>query len=193
MPEQEINLTNIMTLILHEAIQKTDCFNKFDINRILVAGSKNKKESKRGTYSKVVPLRFKNGKSVIRYEGHNYCIPKIKVSGTEILYIIYFYMPSFFNLNAEEKIKVLFHELYHISPDFNGDIRRIGSVKYAHGHSGKKFEENYLSHAEKFFSYIKKTRYFDFLTMNFADFNRHFSKIKINRVKKPKPIKLVKN
>jgi len=188
----EINLTDILTLIINEAINKSKIFSNFDINNILIAGAKNKTGCKKGTYSKVIPMRFRDGASIIKYNEDKYCIPRLKISGIEILYIIYFFIPSFFELDPRQKIDVIFHELFHISPDFNGDIRRIGEKKYFHGYSSEKYTELFSDESETFYKYIMGTKYSYFLQMKFKDFQEHFKKIKMRKVKKPKAVKFVK-
>jgi hypothetical protein len=66
-------------------------------------------------------------------------MPAIIHRGMDILYVVYFLIPRFLNLSFREKLITLFHELYHISPEFNGDIRRFPGKNYAHGSSTKRY------------------------------------------------------
>jgi len=84
-----------------------------------------------------------------------YVMPTITHQGVEMLYIVYFLVPRFLNLSLREKLITIFHELYHISPEFNGDIRRFSGKNYAHGSSRKrynvlmeKFVDEYLQKLE---------------------------------------------
>lgn len=185
-----INLTDTLSLLLHEMIRRTDEFRNFDVNRILLCCSTNKTANGGGIYGKLVPLRFENGSEVISHRGRYYTIPKLHVNNLEILYLMYFYIPKFFNLPAREKVNVMFHELYHINPDFNGDIRRMGSVKKAHGHSRKSFEEKYIEFAEDFYRYVKETPYYAFLNMSANDHMKYFKKVQYRRMKTIKPVEL---
>jgi len=193
MPGDSINLTDILTLIIHDMIKSTDEFKLFDLNKILICCASNRKDFRGATYGKLLPLRFKDGSEIIRHNGRFYTIPKLKVNNTEILYIIYFYIPKFFNLSVKDKINVMFHELYHINPDFNGDIRRMGEFKSAHGHSRKSFEEKYIEYSNIFFSNIKDTPYYKFLQMNSNNIQDQFKKIKYRRMKSIKPVLLTAN
>lgn len=193
MNEDSINLTDILTLIINDMIISTDEFRSFDLNRMLVCCASNRKDGRGATYGKLLPLRFKDGSEIIRHNGRYYTIPKLRVNDIEILYVIYFYIPKFFNLSAKDKVNVMFHELYHISPEFNGDIRRMGKVKSAHGHSKKSFEEKYIEYSDIFFDKIKDTPYYNFLNMNAGDIRKHFKKIKYRRMKGIKPVPLSSN
>ena len=66
-------------------------------------------------------------------------MPTITHRGLDVLYMVYFLVPRFLNLSLREKLITIFHELYHISPQFDGDIRRFPGKNYAHGSSRKKY------------------------------------------------------
>jgi len=182
-----INLTDVLTLIIHDIIKSTDEFKSFDINKILVCCASNRKDSKGAIYGKLQPLRFKDGSEIIQHNKRYYTIPKIMLNNVEILYILYLYIPKFFDMPIKDKINVMFHELYHISPEFNGDIRRMGNIKSAHGHSKKSFEEKYIKYASKYFNKINETPFYSFLQMNFEDIEKQFRIIKYRRMKIIKP------
>lgn len=193
MTGDSINLTDILTLIIHDMIELTEEFKCFDLNKILICCASNRKDFRGATYGKLLPLRFKDGSEIIKHNGRFYTIPKVKVNNMEILYIIYFYIPKFFNLSAKDKVNVMFHELFHINPEFNGDIRRMGKFKAAHGHSRKSFEEKYIEYADIFFEKIEDTPYYNFLKMNSEDIQKEFKKIKYRRMKSIKPVLLTSN
>ena len=58
-----------------------------------------------------------------------------------MLYVMTFCLPRFLNQDFDEKIVTLFHELYHISPAFDGDLRRHGGRYQVHTHSQKNYDE----------------------------------------------------
>jgi hypothetical protein len=66
-------------------------------------------------------------------------MPAISHRGREMLYLIYFLVPRFVDLPFREKLITVFHELYHISPAFDGDIRRFPGKNYAHGSSTRRY------------------------------------------------------
>jgi len=188
MVHTSINLTDTLSLITHEMIIRTPDFRGYDINRMLICCASNRSDSRGGIYGKLVPLKFEDGSDIINFHGRTYTIPKIIHNNIEIRYLIYYYHPKFFDISARDKVNVMFHELYHINPEFNGDIRRMGKFKKAHGHSKKSFEEKYLDNAEEFYSYVKGTPYHAFLEMNSRDLQNSFKKIKCRRMKTIKPV-----
>lgn len=97
--------------------------------------------SEYGWYAKVVPLRFENGKSEKIVGRYRWVWPTFVVEGMLKLYLVSFYLPRFLSLDFDEKVQTVVHELYHISPLFNGDLRRFRGKNYAHGHSRKAYDE----------------------------------------------------
>ena len=182
-----INLTDVLTLVIYDIIKSTDEFKSFDINRILVCCASNRKDSKGAIYGKLQPLRFRDGSEIIEHNKGYYAIPKVVLNKIEIFYILYLYIPKFFDLTIKDKINVIFHELYHISPEFNGDIRRMSNVKSAHGHSKKSFEERYIKYADRYFSKLNETPFYNFLQMNLEDIKKQFKVIQYRRMKLVKP------
>ena len=57
-----------------------------------------------------------------------------------MLYILTFYLPRFLDHSFREKLITVFHELYHISPAFNGDIRRMDGRYHVHTHSQQEYD-----------------------------------------------------
>ena len=72
-----------------------------------------------------------------------------------MLYIVYFLVPRFFNLPLREKLITIFHELYHVSPGFDGDIRRFPGRNYAHGASRKRYNAEMAGLVD---GYLRKNR-----------------------------------
>ncbi|OHD63757.1 MAG: hypothetical protein A2176_14570 [Spirochaetes bacterium RBG_13_51_14] len=184
----EINLSQILSSIISEIVQRSPALSHVDVSRVLVCIGSNRGGRRGGMYGKLIPLRFENGSSLLRYRGRYYTIPEISHNGASCLYIIYFYMPRFFDLPLEEKLRVMFHELYHISPCFNGDIRRMGAVKTAHGHSKKHFDTLYASELKNFIRYIEATPLKYFLEIDSHALYRQYRRVTAVRMKHPKPV-----
>jgi len=122
-----------------------------------------------GTYASVLPLRFENGARETTHRGIRVTRQPLFDGEHEILYIITFYLPRFCDLSFDQKLKTIFHELYHINPDFNGDVRRLTGGKYAHGSSRKAYDKRIEPSVQ---SYLETRRrdaeLLEFLHFNFA-------------------------
>ncbi len=191
MPEpegDEINLSKKLTAIIELIVRFSPTLNHIDISRVLVCIGSNRHGRAGGIYGKLVPLKFENGSGVLNHRGSLYGIPEISHNNRPLLYIIYFYMPLFFDLPWSEKLRVMFHELYHISPHFNGDIRRMGKFKKAHGHSKKYYDSLYREELKDFLDHIGASADIDFLKMDTKGLYKRFKKVTGIRMKKPRPV-----
>ena len=185
-------LTDVLSAIMREITVFSPQFSHIDMERILVSAAFNRFSSRGHTYGKLVPLRFESGQEGIVHKGRFFRMPGVHYKGIEQLYIIYFYAPQFFNLPPYEKLKVIFHEMYHVSPEFNGDIRRMGNKKIAHGHSRKKFDTFFEKEAKRFNEHIADTDEFKFLSFSMDDFYRKFKKVICFKAQPPRAV-LVKD
>jgi hypothetical protein len=185
---RDINLTDILTTIINDIINRTSLFSHVDINRLLVCIAYNRQRGRGGTFGKLVPLKFKGGLDVVHYRGEYYSMPRIFHRGKRLLYLVYFYIPMFFNLSPQEKLAVIFHELFHINPDFNGDIRRLGNAGSIHGYSRITFNSLFERELVSFCEYVRGAPSIDFLGMNAEYLKKSYSRVYGQRMKLPKPV-----
>jgi predicted metallopeptidase len=138
-----LNLTGELERLIADISSRVDEFRHVDPSRVMVCVATTRGGGVHGTYAKIHPLRFENGsrttlvkrrRSTVRCE-----VTPVSRQGVEMLYVIYVLVPRFLNLPLREKLITLFHELYHVSPAFDGDIRRFPGKNYAHGSSRKKY------------------------------------------------------
>jgi hypothetical protein len=139
---QVLNLTAELERLIADIAAKVEEFCHIDPRRLLVCVNSSR-NSKHGTFAKIHPLRFHGGKvSRVVKKGRSSiaCImPEVSHNGVEMFYVIYFTLPRFMDRPLGEKLVTIFHELYHISPAFDGDIRRFPGRNFAHGSSAKKY------------------------------------------------------
>ena len=93
---------------------------------------------------------------------------RVTHQGREALYILTFFLPRFLNLSFEEKLVTVFHELYHISPQFNGDIRRFGGACYMHTGSQKSYDRQMAVFADQYLKMQVSEDLVRFLRFDFA-------------------------
>lgn len=111
--------------------------------QILFALSRSRSDGTHGTYARIAPLRFAAGEpEYTRRRGRfteTFRMPALVHEGREILYLIYIMVPRFLRLPAEQKLATVIHELYHVSEQCDGDIRRFPGRNFAHGSSRRAF------------------------------------------------------
>ena len=138
-----LNLTAEIEKLVGNIVSRVPALNHIDPSRVLVCVASTRGGGIHGTYAKIHPLRFPGGGSTMeKWRGSKrtvYSMPKVTHRGMDMLYIIYFLVPRFLNLTVREKLITIFHELYHVSPEMDGDIRRFPGKNYAHGSSRKRY------------------------------------------------------
>ena len=143
-----------------------------------------------GMYAKIHPLRFESGSRTAllrRRRGKVLCeITPVNRSGVEMLYVIYFLVPRFFNLPFREKMITIFHELYHISPAFDGDIRRFGGKNYAHGSSRKKYNAAMEALVNAYLEKLDDPAQLDFLEGDLAALRSRYDSLVGRKMAAPK-------
>lgn len=137
-----LNLTGELERLICDVVARTPELQHIAPEKLLVCVSSGR-ASRGGSLAKIHPLRFEGGeRSVKAWRGRRSVLctmPSITHRGEEMLYVIYFLVPRFLELPFREKLITIFHELYHISPACNGDIRRFPGRNYAHGSSTRSY------------------------------------------------------
>lgn len=149
----EFNLTEFVQNVCRDITERLPQFSQIDVRRIAFGFSYARNASRYGVWASVTPLRFANGAIEEVRRGRVVRIsPLFAPDGTAYLYIFRISFPRMWDLSFEEKISTLTHELHHISPEFNGDIRRFHGRCYAHGSNAKAYDAYVQALAERWLS-----------------------------------------
>ena len=124
---------------------RLDEFRHIDMSRVAVSFRQTRKRMPYGLYASLTPLRFAGGETHSLRRGRRFTIQRVEVEGREMLYLLNFYLPRFLDLCFREKVTTIAHELLHVGPKFDGDLRRFAGRCYAH--SGR--QSHFDAHAEK--------------------------------------------
>ncbi len=136
------DFTFAMRLLVNDMVERMPELAHIDMSRVAVALVQARVDSTHGIFASLTPMRFEQGARFTTRRGRKYfCQTLLDENGREMLYILSFYLPRFQNMDFSEKMITIFHELWHISPDFDGDIRRHPGRCYAHSSSQKEYDE----------------------------------------------------
>lgn len=136
------DFTAYMHRVCDAAVRENEELSHIDMQRVAVAFCQARKRVNHGLFASLTPLRFAEGAEFQTRRGRKLRIQRlVDSSGTEMLYILRFYLPRFLDIPFREKLITIFHELWHISPQFNGDLRRHAGRCYAHTHSQAEYDE----------------------------------------------------
>ncbi|GFO54822.1 hypothetical protein GMSM_18290 [Geomonas sp. Red276] len=184
-----LNLTAELEGLIRDIIARTPEFSHIIPERLLVCVSSGR-PSAGGSLAKIHPLRFEGGeKSVCRRRGRRAVtctMPTIIHQGEEILYVVYFLVPRFLELPLKEKLITIFHELYHISPAFDGDIRRFPGRNYAHGSSTKSYNQYMGQLSDLYLAQLPDRSLVSFLEGNMAELRSRHRSIVARRLQAPR-------
>lgn len=160
-----------------------------DMNRVAVSFAQARIRSSWGMYASLTPLRFKGGSVEGKRRGRTYAIQQlVDRQGREILYILTFYLPRFQDQTYREKLITIFHELWHVSPSFDGDLRRHDGRCYAHTHSQAAYDAHMAELAERWLEGKPPEELLDFLQFDFRTLQSLHGRIYGVRVPRPKLI-----
>ncbi len=143
-----------------------------------------------GMQARLTPLRFAGGSSVERRKGRLWTVQRVHHRGQESLYILTFFLPRFLNLSFDEKLITVFHELYHISPRFDGDIRRFDGACYMHTGSQKSYDRQMALFAGQYLEMGRPTELLGFLRYSFTELQANCGDVVGLRITIPRLIPL---
>lgn len=169
-PNQGFNFSVAIEKVCRDMIARLPEFSHIDFDRVAVSIVQARRNTTHGIYASLTPLRFEGGKTETRKRGKRFLVQRLHDrQGIEYLYILSIYLPRFQQTSLEEKVATLLHELWHISPDFNGDIRRFSGRNYAHGNSQREYDAQMERFAQQWLAADPPTALYDFLELDFHE------------------------
>lgn len=157
-----------------------------DVSRILFAVNQARNSRAHGLQARVTPLRFRGGELVRRHRGVAYQVQRFRVDGREILYVMTFCLPRFLNQDFDQKLITLFHELFHIGPKFDGDLRRHHGRYQIHTHSKQRYDERMAHLARQYLDAFPDSDLHEFLRLSFAQLQEKHGQVIGIMVPRPK-------
>jgi len=158
------------------------------MNRVAVGFSQTKNSEPFGIFASATPLRFKNGEPFYESRGRLWTVQRyFRPDGLECLYILYFYVPRFIELPLSQKLDTIIHELYHVNPLFNGDLRRFAGRRFAHG-SKKRYDQIVHRLVQYWLKQDPPSDLWEFLCYNYRDLTAKYGKLSGTRIPAPRII-----
>ena len=115
---------------------------------------------------------FPAGELVGRHRRSTYQVQRFTIDGREMLYLVSFVLPRFLNREFIDKLVTVFHELYHISPAFDGDLRRHEGRYSTHSASQKKYDAHMAELVRDYLSREPDPARYWFLKLSFGQLCR---------------------
>ena len=158
-----------------------------DMSCVAVSFSQARRDVAHGLQAALTPLRFAGGaRSEYRDGTHLECQQVLDEQGRECLYILSFYLPRFLNHSLEEKLSTVIHELWHISPRCDGDLRRHEGRCYVHGTSQRAYDAQMDYLARKWLSLDPPHAVYAFLELTHAELVAEYGPVYGHRIPTPR-------
>ncbi len=184
-----LDFTACMHVLCADVVERTAVLSHIDMARVVVRTCRVRTDGPYGIRASLTPLRFPGGSRTAVRRGVRVLIePLIDEQGVEMLYLLSFYLPRFLDLPFMEKLATVFHELWHISPQFDGDLRRHPGRCYAHGRSERLFHSQMYLLAEQWLSLNPPLELYDFLRHDFITLCQLHGAVYGTRIRTPRVI-----
>ncbi len=172
---------------------RVDELRHIDMSRVAVSFRQTRKPTtaaqrcpSHGLYASLTPLRFAGGQTHSIRRGRKFAIQRVEVDGREMLYVLNFYLPRFLDLGFREKLTTIAHELLHVGPHFDGDLRRFSGRCYAHSHSQGQFDAHAEQLAQRWLAAGPEKSLYAFLHLDFRSLQALHGGIYGRRIAAPK-------
>jgi hypothetical protein len=161
-----------------------------DMCRVAIRFCQARIHSRHGIYASLTPMRFAGGALTSLRRGRTWTVQRLfDDAGREMLYLLSFYLPRFQQRPLEEKLSTVIHELWHISPAFDGDIRRHPGRCYAHTHSQKQYDAQMDALAQKWLSLAPPPECYDFLRYDFRGLEARHGRVYGQKIRTPRLVR----
>lgn len=158
-----------------------------EMDRVAVRYCQVRRSGKHGVQASLTPLRFAGGALETTRGRRRWTIQRLYDSrGAEMLYLLSFYLPRFLEHPFEEKLATICHELWHIAPAFDGDLRRHAGRCYAHGPSERRYHAMMRELAQAFLARQPSPEIYDFLRYSFRELRSRYGAVYGTRIATPK-------
>jgi hypothetical protein len=184
------DFTRAMRVLCHDVTQRLDEFRHVRIDDMAVTFAQARRRVSHGLQAKLTPMRFEEGSLFTRRGGRTWTLERLYDGNREMLYILTFYLPRFLDHSFREKLVTVFHELYHISPDFNGDIRRMNGRYHVHTHSQDEYDRAMGALVGEYLRRSPPPECIDFLRPDFRGLVARYGAVLGKRIAAPKLIEI---
>jgi len=185
------NFTLAMRYLCTDMCQRLPELHHIDLERVAISFCQARKNVSHGLQASLTPLRFEHGATTIQRGSRQYsCQPVRDHNGLEYFYILSFYLPRFLNQSIEEKLSTVAHELWHISPAFDGDLRRHEGRCYVHGASQEQYNATMDRLARSWLSLDPPHGVYEFLEYSYDDLAGQYGHVFGERIPAPQIIPL---
>jgi hypothetical protein len=180
------DFSSAMSALCRDATARCEELAHVRMPNVLVSFTLSRNRSRYGLQARVTPMRFQEGALTRRHGSIDYQVQRYFVDEQEMLYLLTFCLPRFLNQSFEEKMLTVFHELYHMSPAFDGDLRRHTGRYMVHSHSKKGYDSHMAELMKQYLAGHPHPEVFRFLRCGYRELWNRYRGIHAVMVPRPK-------
>ena len=190
-PRTGFDFTAHMRRLCEDMAGRLDQLRHVDMSQVAVGFAQTRRTGKQGMFASLTPMRFAGGRMHTVRRKRRWGMQRLYgPDGREMLYILTFYLPRFLDLPLGEKLTTVLHELWHIGPKFDGDLRRLGARCYAHGSSQKQYDAHVAALSDRWLSLSPPETLYGFLRLTFSELVARHGRVFGRRLSAPKLVPL---
>ena len=186
-PTHPFDFTRAVHALMTDMTEVCRELRHIDMSRVEVIFAHARHGRTDGVRAKIYPLRFEGGARRATIRGHLFEMPPVTRAGKEALYVVSFTGTRFLNLSFDEKMVTIVHEMYHISPSFDGDLRRFAGGKPFHTGSQRRYDAAMSRIAEGYLPQTKRPDLHAFLRHDFRELVARHGGVVGLRMRAPNP------
>jgi predicted metallopeptidase len=179
-----------MRHLCEDIVKRCQVLRHVDVSRLLFSATQARSGRAYGLQARVTPLRFPNGQLTSRRRGILYQVQRYVVEKREMFYVMAFCLPRFLDQDFDDKLVTLFHELYHIGPAFDGDLRRQHGRYSIHSRSKRCYDKHMADLARAYLANGADLPRHAFLRLTFEQLQQRHGSVVGAVVPRPKLIPL---
>jgi hypothetical protein len=186
--EEPFDFCGQMRQLAADIVARCAVLGQIDMRRLLLGVTAARNNRIHGLQARVTPLRFAQGELTRRRRGATYQVQRYYHGEHEFLYLMTFCLPRFLDQDFSDKLITLFHELYHIHPACNGDLRRHQGRYAIHSRSQHHYDRHMADLARAYLCADPDPNLHSFLRLNFAQLQDRHGAVAGTVVPRPKII-----
>ena len=189
--QRGFDITRHVRHVARDMVERLPELAHIDLDAVAFAFCQARKPVRHGLFASLTPLRFASGATSGVRRGRQYGVqPVVDNAGREMLYILRVYLPRFMDLEFREKLITILHELWHISPQFDGDLRRHDGRCYIHSGSQAQYDAEMGVLADRWLDHQPPESIYGFLHYSFAELHALHGPVFGVKIPQPKLIPL---
>ena len=185
-----LDLTFALHALMADIAAVCEELRHIDMSRVVVIFSQARSPKLDGVRASIYPLRFEGGGRRARVRGHEFQMPRVTAGSKEALYVVSYTLPRFLDVTFEEKLTAVVHEMYHISPRFDGQLRRFAGGKPYHTGSQKNYDAVMAAIAERYLAATRRPDLHAFLRHTFRELTEIHGGVVGARMRAPNPYRI---